>query len=209
MIVKFKKEVGRMNGFEKRTEEKKKQIVEATFDIINSENGLAGLTIDEVIARTSVSKATVFKYFGNKEALIYQVFFEFMDELKDSAKRIMEQNLSFEETLIKISENKIDYLKRVDQQFYLDLMAYYTKRNNQQFSEMMDEYTKESLNMMLDLFHRGRKEGKVDLKYSDEFLLLYFQAMIEGISKPAIYSKLLPYTAEWTELLLKGISPNN
>ncbi|MDT2847346.1 MULTISPECIES: TetR/AcrR family transcriptional regulator [Enterococcus] len=198
-----------MNGFEKRTEEKKKQIVEATFDIINSENGLAGLTIDEVIARTSVSKATVFKYFGNKEALIYQVFFEFMDELKDSAKRIMEQNLSFEETLIKISENKIDYLKRVDQQFYLDLMAYYTKRNNQQFSEMMDEYTKESLNMMLDLFHRGRKEGKVDLKYSDEFLLLYFQAMIEGISKPAIYSKLLPYTAEWTELLLKGISPNN
>ncbi|WP_270344448.1 TetR/AcrR family transcriptional regulator [Enterococcus thailandicus] len=198
-----------MNGFEKRTEEKKKQIVEATFDIINSENGLAGLTIDEVIARTSVSKATVFKYFGNKEALIYQVFFEFMDELKDSAKRIMEQNLSFEETLIKISENKIDYLKRVDQQFYLDLMAYYTKRNNQQFSEMMDEYTKESLNMMLDLFHRGRKEGKVDLKYSDKFLLLYFQAMIEGISKPAIYSKLLPYTAEWTELLLKGISPNN
>ncbi|WP_430596698.1 TetR/AcrR family transcriptional regulator [Enterococcus sp. DIV0175] len=198
-----------MNGFEKRTEEKKKQIVEATFDIINSENGLAGLTIDEVIARTSVSKATVFKYFGNKEALIYQVFFEFMDELKDSAKRIMAQNLSFEETLIKISENKIDYLKRVDQQFYLDLMAYYTKRNNQQFSEMMDEYTKESLNMMLDLFYRGRKEGKVDLKYSDEFLLLYFQAMIEGISKPAIYSKLLPYTAEWTELLLKGISPNN
>ena len=198
-----------MNGFEKRTEEKKKQIVEATFDIINSENGLAGLTIDEVIARTSVSKATVFKYFGNKEALIYQVFFEFMDELKDSAKRIMEQNLSFEETLIKMSENKIDYLKRVDQQFYLDLVAYYTKRNNQQFSEMMDEYTKESLNMMLDLFHRGRKEGKVDLKYSDEFLLLYFQAMIEGISKPAIYSKLLPYTAEWTELLLKGISPNN
>ena len=198
-----------MNGFEKRTEEKKKQIVEATFDIINSENGLAGLTIDEVIARTSVSKATVFKYFGNKEALIYQVFFEFMDELKDSAKRIMEQNLSFEETLIKISENKIDYLKRVDQQFYLDLMAYYTKRNNQQFSEMMDEYTKDSLNMMLALFHRGRKEGKVDLKYSDEFLLLYFQAMIEGISKPAINSKLLPYTAEWTELLLKGISPNN
>ncbi len=28
------------------------------------------------------------------------------------------------------------------------------------------------------------KEGKVDLKYSDEFLILYFQAMVEGISKP-------------------------
>ena len=60
---------------------------------------------------------------------------------------------------------------------------------------------------MLDLFHRGRKEGKVDLKYSDEFLMLYFQAMIEGISNPQIYEKILPYTAEWTELLVKGIAP--
>ncbi len=57
---------------------------------------------------------------------------------------------------------------------------------------------------MLDLFHRGRKEGKVDLKYSDEFLILYFQAMVEGISKPEIYAKLLPYTAEWTEVLIRN-----
>ncbi|EGO8568943.1 TPA: TetR/AcrR family transcriptional regulator, partial [Enterococcus faecium] len=49
--------------------------------------------------------------------------------------------------------------------------------------------------------------GKVDLKYSDEFLMLYFQAMIEGISNPQIYEKILPYTAEWTELLVKGIAP--
>ncbi|PZM51296.1 TetR/AcrR family transcriptional regulator, partial [Enterococcus faecium] len=49
--------------------------------------------------------------------------------------------------------------------------------------------------------------GKVDLKYSDEFLILYFQAMVEGISKPEIYAKLLPYTAEWTEVLIKGIAP--
>lgn len=53
----------------------------------------------------------------------------------------------------------------------------------------------------------GGKEGKVDLKYSDEFLILYFQAMVEGISKPEIYAKLLPYTAEWTEVLIKGIAP--
>jgi hypothetical protein len=31
--------------------------------------------------------------------------------------------------------------------------------------------------------------------------------MVEGISKPEIYAKLLPYTAEWTEVLIKGIAP--
>lgn len=61
--------------------------------------------------------------------------------------------------------------------------------------------------MMLDLFHRGRKEGKVDLKYSDEFLLLYFQATVEGISNPQIYERVVPYTEEWTEILIKGIAP--
>ena len=33
------------------------------------------------------------------------------------------------------------------------------------------------------------------------------KAMIEGISNPQIYEKILPYTAEWTELLVKGIAP--
>jgi hypothetical protein len=50
------------------------------------------------------------------------------------------------------------------------------------------------------------KEGKVDLKYSDEFLLIYFQALVEGISSLHIYSKVLPYTTQWTELLIKGIA---
>lgn len=53
----------------------------------------------------------------------------------------------------------------------------------------------------------GGKKEKWILKYSDEFLILYFQAMVEGISKPEIYAKLLPYTAEWTEVLIKGIAP--
>ncbi|HAQ1754513.1 TPA: TetR/AcrR family transcriptional regulator, partial [Enterococcus faecium] len=104
-------------------------------------------------------------------------------------------------------ENKIRYLNRVNKQFYIDLMTYYTKKEKKEFSDAMDAYTQESFSIMLDLFHRGRKEGKVDLKYSDEFLILYFQAMVEGISKPEIYAKLLPYTAEWTEVLIKGIAP--
>lgn len=38
---------------------------------------------------------------------------------------------------------------------------------------MMQKFNEVNYSMLLDLFHRGRKEGKVDLKYSNEFLLLY------------------------------------
>ena len=174
---------------------------------MNTDIGTAGVTMDKVAESAQVSKATIFKYFGSKEGLIYEVFFTFMNDLGQEAKALIAENLPFEETLIAMSENKIRYLNRVNKQFYIDLMTYYTKKEKKEFSDAMDAYTQESFSIMLDLFHRGRKEGKVDLKYSDEFLILYFQAMVEGISKPEIYAKLLPYTAEWTEVLIKGIAP--
>ncbi|WP_165005713.1 MULTISPECIES: TetR/AcrR family transcriptional regulator [unclassified Enterococcus] len=197
-----------MNGFEKRAQEKKKQILKAAFELMNTDGGTANLTMEKVAEQSHVSKATIFKYFGNKESLIYEVFFGFIDEIGQSAREIAAENLPFEDTLIKMSKNKISYLNRVNKQFYLDLMDYYTKKEEGRFSSVMESYLKESFEMMLDLFHRGRKEGKVDWKYSDEFLILYFQAMVEGISSPEIYGKLLPYTEEWTELLIKGIAPN-
>ncbi|MGP0585054.1 TetR/AcrR family transcriptional regulator [Paenibacillus timonensis] len=197
-----------MNGFEKRTQEKKKQVLEATFNLMNTDAGIENLTMDEIAKHSNVGKTTVFKYFGSKENLIHEVFTYFLSQMGDTARAIMAENKPFEETIIAMSLNKINYLDKINKQFYLDLMDYFTKKDNDGLSLIMQQYVKESYSMMLDLFHRGRKEGKVDLKYSDEFLLIYFQALVEGISSPHIYSKILPYTAQWTELLIKGIAPS-
>ncbi|MFZ7131359.1 MAG: TetR/AcrR family transcriptional regulator [Eubacteriales bacterium] len=196
-----------MNGFEKRTEEKKQEILEATLDLMNTDAGLGKLTMEQIAKHANVGKTTIFKYFGNKENLIHEVYKHFLDKIGETAKEIVAKNMAFEETLIAMSQNKINYLDKINKQFYLDLMQHFTEKGDEGSSLMMQKYFKESLGIMLDLFHRGRKEGKVDLKYSDEFLLLYFQAIVEGISSPQIYEKILPYTAEWTEMLIKGIAP--
>ncbi|MDF2845155.1 MAG: TetR family transcriptional regulator [Herbinix sp.] len=194
-----------MNGYEKRTQEKKNQVLEATFQLLNT--GIENLTVEEIAKNANVGKTSIFKYFGSKENLIHEVYMYFLNKIGDTAREIMAANIPFEETLIAMSQNKINHLKKINQQFYLDLMDFYTIRNNDGLSLMMQQYTKESQSFMLDLFHRGRKEGKVDLKYSDEFLLTYFQALVEGISSPHIYQRIIPYTAQWTELLIKGIAP--
>lgn len=197
-----------MNGFEKRTREKKKQVLEATFNLMNTDAGIENLTMDEIAKHSNVGKTTVFKYFGSKENLIHEVFTYFLTRMGDTARAIMAENKPFEETIIAMSLSKINYLDKINKRFYIDLMDYFTKKDDDGLSLIMQQYVKESYSMMLDLFHRGRKEGKVDLKYSDEFLLIYFQALVEGISSPHIYSKILPYTAQWTELLVKGIAPS-
>lgn len=197
-----------MNGYEKRTEEKKKLVLEAAFHLMNTNAGVDDLTIDEIAKNANVAKTSIFKYFGSKENLIHEVYTNFIRNMRESALEIVAQNKPFEETLIAMSQNKISYMDKINKRFYLDLMDYYTQNSDDGPSLMMQQYTQERLGMMLDLFHAGRKEGKVDLKYSDEFLLLYLQAIVEGISSPHIYQRILPYTAEWIEVLIKGIAPN-
>lgn len=197
-----------MNGFEKRTQEKKNQVLKATFNLLNTDASIENVTVDEIARHANVGKTTIFKYFGSKENLIHEVFKYFLTQMGETAREIMAENKPFEETIIAMSQNKIHYLEKINKQFYLDLMDYFTKKDDDGISLMMQQYVKESYSLMLDLFHRGRKEGKVDLKYSDEFLLIYFQALVEGISSPHIYPKILPYTAQWTELLIKGVAPS-
>ncbi|CUX22880.1 TetR/AcrR family transcriptional regulator [Clostridium sp. C105KSO13] len=197
-----------MNGYEKRTQEKKHQVLESTFHLMNTDAGMENLTMDEIAKNANVGKTSIFKYFGTKENLIHEVYNDFINKIGQTAHEIMAENRPFEETLIAISQNKINYLEKVNKQFYLDLMEFITTKDNEDLSSMMQQYTKESYSLMLDLFHRGRKEGKIDLKYSDEFLLIYLQALVEGISTPHIYQKIIPYTAQWTELLIKGIAPS-
>lgn len=196
-----------MNGYEKRTQEKKNQVLKAAFNLMSKGAGIENLTMDEIAKNSNVGKTSIFKYFGSKENLIHEVFKYYLNKIGKTAREIMSENKPFEETLIAMSQNKINYLEKINKQFYLDLMDFFTSKGDDGLSLMMQQYSKESFSLMLDLFHRGRKEGKVDLKYSDEFLLIYFQAIVEGISSPHIYQKILPYTAQWTELLIKGIAP--
>jgi AcrR family transcriptional regulator len=197
-----------MNGYERRTQEKKNQVLEATFHLMNTDAGIENITMDDIAKNANVGKTSIFKYFESKENLIHEVFKYFLNNIGETAKELMAENRPFEETIIAMSLNKINHLEKINKQFYLDLMDFVTKKGDDGVSLMMKQYVKESYNIMLDLFHRGRKEGKVDLKYSDEFLMVYFQALVEGISSPHIYPKILPYTAQWTELLIKGIAPN-
>lgn len=205
---KLKKVGGILDGFEKRREEKEKKILETTFDLLNTSEGKDHITMERIAKEANVSKSTIFKYFDNKETLIRKVFKVYIEKMIEEAREIVYQDKPFEETLITLSQNKIYYLNKINQQFYLEMMNYITEKNDDDFSFLMNQFAKENQNMMLDLFHRGRKEGKVALKYSDEFLIVFFQALIEGLSNSEVYEKMKPYVSEWTDIIIKGVAPD-
>lgn len=185
----------------------KKKVLKSTFELMNeSQDG--NVIIEDIAKHSNVGKTTIFKYFGSKENLIHEVYKWFLDTLIEEAKIVLDENKPFEKTLRELTQNKIKYLNLINNSFYKRMMEYITERNEEGLTLMMESYTKDNYNMLLDFFHRGRKEGKIDLKYSDEFLLLYFQALVEGLSNPKIYEKATYYIEEWAEILIKGIAPN-
>lgn len=197
-----------MNGFEKRSLAKKKLVLAATYELMNTPRGVAGLTIDEIVKKTKISKATIFKYFGSKNHLVQQVFADFFAKMADQARETMAKQLSFEEKMYEFVDIKVAQLAQVDYQFFLDLMQYYTQTADQKFAAVMKHFTEESFEIMRELFHQGRQEGKIDPQYSDDFLMLFFESLTAGVSQPEIYQRLdYTFTAPWTEIILKGIAP--
>ncbi|MCU9592839.1 TetR/AcrR family transcriptional regulator [Caldibacillus thermolactis] len=197
-----------MNGFQKRTEAKKKQIIQATLQLLKAKGDEKNITMEEIAKQANVAKTTIFKYFGNKDNLIREVYQSFFEEMIESAKAILAKNKPFEETLIELSQNKIKYFHDMGYTIYVGMMKYITEKEDDGLSLMAKKLSIENQSILLDLFHRGKKEGKVDLKYSDEFLMLYFRTIVEGMSNPQIYEKIAPYTEEWTEMLMKGLAPD-
>jgi AcrR family transcriptional regulator len=197
-----------LNGFQKRTEAKKKQIIQATLQLLKAKGDEKNITMEEIAKQANVAKTTIFKYFGNKDNLIREVYQSFFEEMIESAKAILAKNKPFEETLIELSQNKIKYFHDMGYTIYVGMMKYITEKEDDGLSLMAKKLSIENQSILLDLFHRGKKEGKVDLKYSDEFLMLYFRTIVEGMSNPQIYEKIAPYTEEWTEMLMKGLAPD-
>lgn len=196
-----------MNGFEKRTQAKKEQILNAVLKIINHPDGIKALTIQKVVDTTHISRATIFKYYQNKEQLIQQAFIYYLDQLNQKVDYVLVQEKDFVATFQAITQIKIEAINQRENQFYLDLMSYYTQKKDAQFALVMKNYTNQAYDLMKKLFQQGREEGAINPKYTDEFLLLYFQCLVEGFSQPHIYQQALAYTKEWSEIILKGFAP--
>lgn len=198
-----------MDGFEKRSLLKKELVLDTAFNLMNSELGANGLTVDKVVEDSGISKATIFKYFGSKQNLIQQVFVRYMKKLQEDDQKIMEEPLNFEDRYMALARLKVHYFEKVNQQFFVSLMDYYTQNGNDEFGTLMQQYTEDSFGTFQRIIAQGRTEGKIDPKYSDDFLMVYMKSMIKGATDPEIYKKIdIDYTEDWTEMFLKALAPN-
>lgn len=180
-----------MNGFERRTQLKRLNIIEAALKLF-MRYGVKKVTVAEIAKQAKVSQVTLFKYFDNKENLTRHVLAHVYEmELNDFIE-VIEKELPFEQ---KLKMALFDLGKRYQaagEHFWVDVLS-------EPLHDVRVEFEQKLLPHMFRFIDMGKESGFFDPRYSRETLLFYMRSFsaqagkhMESMEdKKQIYNELL------------------
>lgn len=83
-----------MNGFDRRSQAKMEQI-EATAQSLFRAKGVAATSVEEIAALAGVSKVSLYRYYGDKQALARKLVFASMERQMEHLQSLMKSDLPF------------------------------------------------------------------------------------------------------------------
>lgn len=190
-----------MDGFEKRREQKKKDILKAALSLFQ-EYGVQKVTIAEIAKKAHVSQVTIYNYFESKDNLIYHVFKYYVDNIWEEQKEMLESDIPFNKKIEKIIFEKEFEANQISERFFQDFMEEYA--SGQSYVEQL--YVNEALPLYMKFFNEGRENGFIDPSISDEAILFYLQMFGEYMQRKDVAKQILPISDDLTKLFFYGIA---
>lgn len=192
-----------MNGFERRREQKKLDIIESALALF-MKSGIQKVSIAEIAKRATVSQVTIYNYFESKDNLVQIVLKFYVDKIWKEQKALLESNLPFMEKIKQITFDKSDITGEMGERFFEDFMKDYSTGKS-----YVDElYTTEALPRLITFFNDGKEQGYIDPNISNEAILVYMQMFKEYMQKEGVGQALLPLTEDLTKLFFYGVVGN-
>ncbi|HQE06214.1 MAG: TetR/AcrR family transcriptional regulator [Tepidanaerobacter sp.] len=174
-----------MNGFERRTMRKKKDICRAAFELFCTQ-GVQKTSIAQIAKKANVSQVTIYNYFGSKENLLKESIKDFMEEKVVQYERLLEEGMSFLEIVEEIVFDKSESVRMMNYEFIQTILVKY-----QDMKQFIDDYYKnKAIPLMIRLIDKGRREGYINRDISNEAFLFYIGIFKETINQYELISKL-------------------
>lgn len=190
-----------MDGFEKRREQKKRDILNAALALF-MKYGLQKVSITEIAKKANVSQVTIYNYFESKDNLVRLVFKFYVDQIWDEQKHLLVNDLPFNEKIKKIIFEKGIAANQISERFFQDFMKDYA--SGQSYVEEI--YQKEALPLFIKLFNEGREQGYIDSEISNEAILFYLKVFQEYLQREDVATMTLPIAEDLTKLFFYGIA---
>lgn len=190
-----------MNGFERRKELKKTNILETALASF-LKYGIHKVSVAEIAREANVSQVTIYNYFESKENLAKEVIAFYVDQIWEEYEELFDSDLPFPDKVKKIIFEKNDYAEQINEDFFNDFMKEYATEDNY----ILKFYTEIALPKFLKLFDEGKEQGYVDPSISNEAILFYIQMFAEYMQRDGVIHNMLPMTEDLTKLFFFGVA---
>lgn len=158
-----------MDGFLKRTTEKRQSIIEAALKLMSEKQ--SRFTISELARTAHVSPVSIYNYFGSKEQVVVAAITQLTDEQLLSIESQIQTNEPFERMIIHILEQKVQSAVLFDE----------TITQMIQKDESFQPLIQKGYIVFEHLIEYGKKTGAIDPSLSTESYLRYVHLMQQAI----------------------------
>lgn len=187
-----------MNGYEKRTEEKKEIILNTAQDLF-FRYGIANTSVVDIAQKANVSKVTIFNYFGSKEALAREVIQRYISNIVLVGEKILKEQIPFAKKLEKL----FGMVEEKQSLFGTDVFSK-EAWEDPIMQQLYNEKAKNVMPFVYDFFEQGKKEGDIDPSIPTEALIAYISA-ITPLLNPGKHDAKYDYIIGINKLFYYGL----
>lgn len=162
-----------MNGYEKRTERKKADILLAAQTLF-ADSGISDVKVSEIAKQAGVSQVTIYNYYGDKLGLVREVLQKYLDETFTVYESILKEGTPFVQKMEKIMAKK-EAVIYANQGGFSE-RAWHDPALMEVFKEVVAERTGEIYKSFIQL---GKEEGAIDPTIPDEAILKYLSMSLQ------------------------------
>ncbi len=162
-----------MNGYERRTQAKKKAIIEAAQELF-AHHGYKNVGINEIAEKSGISHVSIYNYFGDKKGLAVEALASILDKAIEDYEKALAQDIPFAEKLKQIMELKYSKIEEVTRSYFSTLAW-----DDKAFQEIYQEaaYVK-AVPVYMRFIELGKEEGAIDPHIPTDAIMAYiFQVM--------------------------------
>lgn len=171
-------------------------------------HGISRVTVEEICEKANVSKMTFYRFFSNKSELGKTIIDDIMDESADKYKRLMKQDIPFEEKVKQQLLLKFEGTKEISSEFVKDIYSNKKFGLHNYWQKRADKFAREVWND----FAKAQKDGFIRKDLNLDFLFYFNSRATDLLNDPKIqemYGSMQELIMEYASLFFYGIFPRN
>lgn len=189
-----------MNGYERRTQEKRDAIVKVAQELF-AEKGIAAVSVTDIAAKANVSRVTLFKYFGDKETLAKEAMFSWIELLMREYETILSSAKPFHQKLLGLLSTRLAGRERIGERF-----IHSTAWDDPELLRLINEMTAtHALPIIIQFIEEGKRSGDIDSSLDNEAILAYFSAFGPIVKNPEYIKKGKEFQTSMFNLFMGGL----